>query len=449
MISAFLVFAGYADCEPSKIMAGNDPAPTKTPLSPDTPEELPQIDENTDLSDYLAYAALKNPGLRAAFFGWKAALEKVPEVTALPDPRFTYSYFIQSVETRVGPQHQRFALSQTFPWFGKLKLMSNAAWENAQAERQRYEVVKLELFFRVKEAYYEYYYLAQAIAIARENLNLVSYLENVARTQYAAGVTSHADIIRAQVELGKLEDRLSTLNDLREPISARLNAALNRPASDLLPWPRRPAEEKAVFSQDELLAWMKENNPELKTVDFMTERERWNIDLAGKNYYPDMTFELGAIDTGRAVMPDVEDSGRDPYIGTLSINIPIWRNKYRAIEHQARYRYRAFLEERRDRENRLAADIKLTLYKYHDAERKIDLYKYTLTPKAEQSLGVNTESYIAGKSSFLDIIDAERILLEFQLAYERAFADRAQRLAELEMLVGKEIPKTAGERNTR
>jgi len=49
----------------------------------------------------------------------------------------------------------------------------------------------------------------------------------------------------------------------------------------------------------------------------------------------------------------------------------------------------------------------------------------------------------------LDIIDAERILLEFQLAYERAFADRAQRLAELEMLVGKEIPKTAGERNTR
>jgi len=114
--------------------------------------------------------------------------------------------------------------------------------------------------------------------------------------------------------------------------------------------------------------------------------------------------------------------------------------KYRAGERQARARYRALLQERSDQENRLEADVKLALYKYRDAERKIDLYKNTLTPKAEQLLQVNIQTYKAGKGTFLDVIDAARTILDFQLAYERAFADRAQRLAELEMLVGMEFP---------
>ncbi len=68
--------------------------------------KLPELSEASGLSDYLAYAALNNPGLEAAFNRWKAALEEVPQVKSLPDPRFNYKYFIQEVETRVGPQRQ-------------------------------------------------------------------------------------------------------------------------------------------------------------------------------------------------------------------------------------------------------------------------------------------------------------------------------------------------------
>ena len=153
-----------------------------------------------------------------------------------------------------------------------------------------------------------------------------------------------------------------------------------------------------------------------------------------------MTLSLGTIDTDEAAMPGVEDSGKDPITAALSINIPLWREKYRAGERQARARYKALLQERLDRENRLAADAKLTLYKYRDAERRMDLYKNTLTLKAEQSLHVNIQAYIAGKATFLDVIDAARTILDFQLAYERAFADRAQRLAELEMLLDIDFP---------
>jgi len=440
------ILSACASHELTKAPTGNAPVLEKMPLAPESQaEELPGLDENATLSDYLAYAALNNPGLKAAFLRWKAALEKIPEVSSLPDPRFTYAYFIREVETRVGPQRQKFGLSQTFPWLGRLKLRGHAASEAAQAEKQRYEAAKLKLFYQVQEAYYEYDYLARAIAVTQENFNLVRYAESVARTRYAAGATDHADIIRSQVELGKLEDRLRTLNDLREPIVARLNAALNRPTSAPIAWPRRTKKETVAFTQDEVLAWLKENNPELRAVDFLAAKERWNIDLAKKKHYPDMTFSLETIDTGEAAMAGVEDSGKDPVIAMLSINIPLWLKKYRAEERQARARYRALLLERTEQENRLAADVKLALYKYRDAERKIDLYKNTLSPKAEQSLRVNIQTYKTGKGTFLDVIDAARTILDFQLACERAFADRSQRLAELEMFVGMKFPSNMKE----
>jgi hypothetical protein len=85
-------------------------------------KQLPELNDASGLNEYLAYAALNNPGLEAAFNRWKAALEMVSQARTLPAPRFNYGCFIQEVETRVGPQEQRVGLSQMFPWFGKLRL---------------------------------------------------------------------------------------------------------------------------------------------------------------------------------------------------------------------------------------------------------------------------------------------------------------------------------------
>ena len=157
---------------------------------------LPALNEASPISDYLEYAALNNPGLEAAFNSWKAALEKVPQVRALPDPRFTYAYFVREVETRAGPQRHKFGLAQMFPWFGKLDLKGDVALEAANAVRQQYEAAKLKLFFEVKDAYYEYYYLARAISVTEEHMQLVSYMESVARTGYRAGAVPYGSVIK-------------------------------------------------------------------------------------------------------------------------------------------------------------------------------------------------------------------------------------------------------------
>ena len=402
----------------------------------DLRKELPDLNDVSTLSDYLAYAALKNPGLEAAYNRWQAALQVVPQVKTLPNPKLSYAVFVREVETRVGPQEQKLGLSQNFPWFGKLRLRGDVAAEAANGAYQQYESRKLRLFYEVKNAYYEYYYLDRAIAITDDNIELLKYLENVAQAKARAGAPL-SGVIQAQVELGKLDDRFRSLNDFRGPIVARLNAVLNRPFDAPLPWPRTAPFQDVTLSEGQLFAWLRELSPELKTLDHAIAKEEKAIELAKKDFYPDFTLGVDYVDTGGALNPMTPGSGRDPVTASFAINLPIWRGKYKAEVEEAEQRRLAALNSRQDRENRLEIDLKMALYRYNDARRKIDLFRDTLTPEAEQALNITEEAYRAGKVDFLSLIDAQRLLLEFQLSFERALANREQRLAEIEMLTGR------------
>jgi outer membrane protein TolC len=410
-----------------------------TPSRSSPRTQLPLLTVDSTLQDYLHYAALNNPGLEAAFNRWKAAVERIPQARSLPDPRFTYGWFIEAVETRVGPQRNRFGWYQTFPWIHKLMLQGGMAAEAAAAERKRFDAQKLKLFYRVKDSYYEYYYVARAIGVTRENAKLLKDFEEIARRKYRVGTVAHPDVIKAQVELGKIEDRLRSLEDVRGPVVARLNAALNRPVGMPVPEPSTVPEEKIEAGDDQVIAWMREGNPELAAMDFDIEKERRGVTLAKEWFIPDVTLGLDWIQTDRAPMP-TSDNGKDPIIANVAVNLPVWYDKYKAAEREAQARFVAAQRARLDMENRLAYDMKMALYNYRDAERKIDLYGRTLIPKGEESLRATGTAYRAGNIDFLNLIDAQRILIEFQLSHERALADRAQRFAELEMLVGREAP---------
>jgi len=401
--------------------------------------ELPTLDDAT-LGDYLKYAAVNNPGLREAFERWRAALEKVPQVTALPEPKLMFAYFIEPVETRVGPQRLRVAVSQMFPWFGKLSLRGDIALADARAAYQRAQAVKVKLFYEVREPYYELYYLGRAIAITRENMELLKYIEAVARARYRTSRGDYSDVVRVQVELGKLDDRLRTLEALKDPIVARLNAALNRPASAPVPFPKEIPKEAFEVSDEDVLSALREANPELKALAAEIEKQRAAVRLARKNYYPDFSLGVGYIGTGSARMP-TSDSGKDPIVAEVGVSVPLWYGKYGAGEREAAARLRAANDALTNHLNTLSARVKLVLFKLRDAERKIALYADTLIPKAQQSLQATQTAYKAGKASLADLIDAERVLLAFRLEHQRALANHAQRLAELEMLVGRQIPR--------
>jgi outer membrane protein TolC len=388
------------------------------------------------LQDYLRYALLNNAELEAKFHGWKAAIEQIPQAKALPDPKFTYGYFIEEVETRVGPQRQKFGIMQVFPWFGKIKARTDAAAAIEKAAGKRYKAAMLKLSFEVKEAFSEYVYLASAVEIARENLVLIKHFEEVANIKYMASAAGHPDLIRAQVELAKLEDHLKALEDLRRPIVARLNAVLNRPTTAKLDWPKKQEFQQVHLDRLQMIERLKVGNPELASLDWEVEAAKKRVELAKKKFYPDIGVGVDWIQTDGAASSGVSDSGRDPVILMFSMNLPLWRDSYKAAERQAKHNVIKITQQKKHTENNILARAVQVLYNFEDSSRKIHLYGDILVSKADELVQASETAYKAGTIDFLSLIDAQQMLLRYRLAYERALADNQQKLAELEMLVG-------------
>ncbi|MEE4354542.1 MAG: TolC family protein [Desulfatiglans sp.] len=399
---------------------------------------LPVLTDKSILDDYVHYAMLNNPGLQGAFDRWKSALQKVAASQTLPDPRFTYSHYIEEVETRVGAQKHAFGITQMFPWFGKLDLKGKIALEKANVEKQRFEKMRLKVIDKVKQIYCEYYFLGRSIDITGENRALLHYLESVARTRYKSGDARQGAIIKVQVELGKLEDRLSSLRDMMRVLKTKLNSTLNRPAHAPLSVPKILSQETFNMEDEHLVSLLLANNPELKVFDIMKTKEDLEVELASKNYFPDMTLGLNYIQTDSRTDMNPEDNGKDPVIALLSLNIPIWRKKYDAAKQEALIRRRAVEGERSDKKNKLIADLESALYELRDAMRKIILYRDTLIPQAKQAMQVIQTAFMSGKAGLLDLIDSQRILLDFELNYERALTNRSQQISEIKRLVGEE-----------
>lgn len=385
---------------------------------------------NLTLQAVLDHGAENNPQLQAAFHHWKGLEENIAVQKGLPDPIISYGYYFESVETRVGPQNQRFGLSQKLPGFGKLSLKKSVATDLAASFGERYRQERLNLDFSITKAYAELYYLKRSIDITQDRISLIQDLEKVARTRYKAG-SPMAPVLQAQVELGRLEDRLSSLNDLREPHAARLNAALNRPAATPLPWPASLPYSTIEVDGTILLRELNRTSPELSVLAHNVKQGSHRVQLAKRERLPDFTIGVQYIDTGDAGMP-----GNDPIIGTVGINLPLWLGKNSARIKSATYMKTAAQLTLENRKQTLDADIQQALFKLRDADRKINLYRDSLIPKAEQSLEVNRKGYEAGDLEFINLIDAERMLLEFELSLERALADHLIHRAELSQLTG-------------
>ena len=149
---------------------------------------------------------------------WQAALERIPQMRSLPDPQLGYRF--DTMSGGFGSWQHRLEVSQMFPWFGKRDLMGVQAGFMADIEEQMYREMKLRLDTMVTEVYTEYYFLSREIIVTGENLKLLTYLERVAQARYTAGKGNQSDVIKAQVEMGVLEERIQSLRDMFRPTAA-------------------------------------------------------------------------------------------------------------------------------------------------------------------------------------------------------------------------------------
>jgi cobalt-zinc-cadmium efflux system outer membrane protein len=395
-----------------------------------------KLPEGAGLKQLLAHARQHNPNLRAAFERWKAALERVPQATALPNPRLNFAAYLVEVETRVGSIQGLLGVSQAFPWFGKRELAGNVAFEESEAAREMLEAQRLVVDQGLRDTWYELYWVEQAILITEGNRDLLSHCESVARARMSTGLSSHADVIRSQIELGKLEVRVQGLRDLRLPLVARLNAALNRPSAARIPSANAAPLARSNLDTKQLALALAESSPLLRALDHRVAGAQFNVDLSGKAFYPDFFVGVDYTLVGDALASNVPGSGDDAVALKFGIDLPIWRSKYRAGVRSSQAQARGVRLEHQSTLRRLQAELEMALYRFRDADRRAKLYAESLVPKGEEALRALDSAYQAGDEGLLDLIDAQRVLLEFQLQVARAISDRAQALALVEKITG-------------
>ncbi|MCA1746759.1 MAG: TolC family protein, partial [Bacteroidales bacterium] len=150
------------------------------------------------LADYQRTAAGNNPGLQAKYKEYEAALEKIPQVSSLSDPTFSFGYFISPVETRVGPQRAKLSLTQMFPWFGTLKAQGDAAALTAEARYHSFLDARNKLYYQVAAAYYPLYELEKVIAIEEKNMEILESYRTIASSKYENGSSPMVDLLRVE-----------------------------------------------------------------------------------------------------------------------------------------------------------------------------------------------------------------------------------------------------------
>ena len=390
-------------------------------------------------------ALRSNPELQSAKLSWSASTERIRQERALDDPIVGFTYFGEQVQTRVGEKQAGVMASQKIPFLGKRSLKGEVARNEAKVSGGKYLTLEREIVAKAKSAFYELYWAQQSISINEENRNLLKRFVKIAEVKYATGKATQQDVLKAQVELSKIVNELITLEQLKETAIARINTLLNLHPDTPLGTPEAVDIEKLTVSLKDLYAKAKEVSPDLSILKYKIERDKAAYKLAKKQYYPDFTFGLNYTfinDMPSSVMSSPLGESRDSYTGTLSMNVPIFqKSKHDAGVREANARLKSSKMAYKNRENLTLFEVKDLHFKVQTAERLVKLYRDSIIPQAKQSLKAAESGYQSGQVDFLNLIDSQRVLLDFNLAFYRAVADFGTNIAGLERVVGVELSR--------
>jgi len=387
------------------------------------------------LKSYLEIAAKNNPELKAKFSDYMASMEKVPQVGALPDPSVAFGYFIQPVETRVGPQKFKFNLAQSFPWFGLLNAKKDIATEMANAKYEVFENAKSNLFFEIKTAYYNYYFIEKSIEITEENIQILEVFKRLSLVKIEAGKASIVDELRVELELNDLRNQLTLLSDSKKVMQVKFYNLLNT-ASQPINVPDTLWQEELSVDKQAVLVNIYSSNHELKSIEHKLNAFVNQEVVAKKEGMPKFNIGLGYTVVSKNSDSSFPDNGADAFIfPSIGIKIPLYRNKYKSLIKEAKYLQEAELSKKENKQNALTSVYENTFKNFSDSDRRISLNKRQ-SEIAKKVLNVLITSYSTDSKDFEEVLRIERQLLKYELAYQKALTDKNAATAFVEYLLG-------------
>ena len=382
-----------------------------------------------DLSTVIQQALQQNPALRAARARAEAAAAMPAQVSALDDPTFAYEAYNAPGAFRVDrADNNILRVSQRIPFPGKRRLAGEAAERDADSVRREVEVAELDLAAAVTVAFYDLWLAHEKVLLFGREKTLAQRFARTAEQRYATAGVTQSDVLRAQLELTRLVNRVATARLEVETAAAELNALLGNPPDAPLAMPQLEEVPEIVEPLDHWVELALRRRPEVAGQQALVGRDESRVALAERQYYPDFEFTVG-----RFINPNAEDG----FGAIASVSIPLLhRAKYKAGIDEAKARLSATHAEGRTLQDRIRREVKQALVRLQTARLQRDLFVSTHIPQTEQALRVTESAYQAGTVDFLALTETARAIEEVHIEHLDAESDLAKAYAELERAIG-------------
>ncbi len=381
------------------------------------------------LSALVSEVQQRNPSLKAVLATWGAAAERSPQVVALDDPMFQSMFAPASFSSSTIQSSYIVGVTQKIPWAGKRALRGQVAEWNAVAASLDYQEVQLRLAEAARLAYYDYYSVFRQIELNDAGLSAVQAFRDTAKSKFEANQVPEQDLLQADVELARLEQRRVEIEQAQQVAIARINTLLHRePQLHLPPPPNRIDVADELPDVGALREQAIEKRPDLAAQAARLNAEKNELALAWKEFYPDLEF-MGRYDT---FWTDPAQRGQ---VG-MNMNIPLNQNRRNAAVREAMFKVNKMQAEYEQQIDMVRSEVQSAFARLQASRRTIDLYTGKLLPATRSNVAAANSGYEAGTIDFLRLIQAQREFIDLNEKFQQMIVDYYRSRAELDRVVG-------------
>jgi outer membrane protein TolC len=384
------------------------------------------------LDECIAVALEQNPLVLSSLSQYRASLARIRQARAWSQPSLNFDADLQPrLFDLKGSEESYFGLSQTVEFPGKIGLRGRIAAKEAAEILADVDVLKLDLSYQVKQAFFGLLLNREKLKYAEQDLELAEDFLAKAELKHAAGDVALVEVLRARVEAAKAANAVrAAANDL-SVAKAELNFLLSRKKSQ--PLEVRGELKRPFIALD--LEHLQERawgvRPEAKRIALSLEKESLRKTQAILGYLPD--FSLGVSRHRLEGLPTTWDF-------TLSFPIPLffWQPKRGEIA-EAEALMNSLRSEAEHLRNAISLEVEEAYRNALAARDQITLFEEQILTQAEEVYNMFLFSFQEGEIGGIELIEARRTLVEARKSYADALFSYGLTLAALEKSVGQAL----------
>jgi cobalt-zinc-cadmium efflux system outer membrane protein len=378
-----------------------------------------------------------NPMVKASRAKWEAMKARVPQVRAWEDLRAGGDFRVER-SVSIPPNSfmdQTAMIEQEVPISGKNLSRGRAATAEARAAFEDFRRAELDVIMRARAAYARLANGYAQLEVNRRNTDLLDQFVQISRSRYETGAATQADVLIAQTDAAKLLEMRADLERQISEAQSALNVLMNRPAQLAIGQPSAPAFAGQILSLRTLQNMALAQRPELQRAQNRLEAERFRVELARRQWFPDPALNVKAQRYNDAAQAISEvDVG-------VSFPVP-WLNwtKYKSGILEAQKSIEGASHELDAVRTETLGLVRDQLTKIQTAANQYELYRDSILPVARQTVDASRSAYEANTGGFLQLITARRTLQDAESAALNHLVDYEVALAELDAIIGR-IPE--------